>query len=213
MQGGVHSPGRAGQDTSSTSVETGRFLPATELIRCVKACFIHTVFFLCIDGSLEECVKEHRIRQIFEVSVLLKGVHALIECIGGLVLAFVSTGAITSLVNTLTQEELIKHPDDFVAAYFLRLAQNLTVSDEHFYALYLLSHGIIKLFLVIGLLRRKFWAYPVSLVVLALFIVYQLYRFSYTHGFGLIVLTVFDVVVMGLIWHEYRLVRRHLPSK
>jgi uncharacterized membrane protein len=166
-----------------------------------------------MNSSLKECVKEHRIRQIFEASVLLKGVHALIECIGGLVLAFVSTSAITSLVNSLTQDELIKHPNDFVAAYFLRLAQNLTVSDEHFYALYLLSHGIIKLFLVIGLLRRKLWAYPVSLVVLGLFIVYQLYRFSYTHGIGLIVLTVFDVVVMGLIWHEYRLVRRHLPSR
>jgi len=158
-------------------------------------------------------VNEHRIRQIFEVSVLLKGAHALIECIGGLVLAFVSTSAITSLVNSLTQDELIEHPNDFVAAYFLGLAQNFTVSDEHFYAFYLLSHGIIKLFLVIGLLRRKFWAYPVSLVVLGLFIVYQLYRFSYTHGFGLIVLTVFDVVVMVLIWHEYRLVRRHLPSR
>ena len=158
-------------------------------------------------------MNEHRIRQIFEVSVLLKGVHALIECIGGLVLAFVSTSAITSLVNSLTQDELIEHPNDFVAAYFLGLAQNFTVSDEHFYAFYLLSHGIIKLFLVIGLLRRKFWAYPVSLVVLGLFIVYQLYRFSYTHGFGLIVLTVFDVVVMVLIWHEYRLVRRHLPSR
>ncbi len=158
-------------------------------------------------------MNEHRIRQIFEVSVLLKGAHALIECIGGLVLAFVSTRAITSLVNSLTQDELIEHPNDFVAAYFLGLAQNFTVSDEHFYAFYLLSHGIIKLFLVIGLLKRKFWAYPVSLVVLSLFIVYQLYRFSYTHGFGLVVLTVFDVVVMVLIWHEYRLVRRHLPSR
>jgi len=63
------------------------------------------------------------------------------------------------------------------------------------------------------LLRNKLWAYPVSLVVLGLFIVYQLYRFSYTHGFGLIVLTVFDVFVMGLIWREYRLVRRHLTSR
>ena len=158
-------------------------------------------------------MKERRIRQIFQASVLLKGVHALIECIGGLVLVFVSTSAITNLVNSLTQDELIKHPNDLVAAYFLRVAQNFTVSDEHFYALYLLSHGAIKLFLVIGLLRGKLWAYPVSLVVLGLFIVYQMYRFSYTHGIGLIVLTVFDVVVMGLIWHEYRLVRRHLPSR
>jgi uncharacterized membrane protein len=158
-------------------------------------------------------MNERRIHQIFQISVLLKGAHALVECIGGLVLAFVSTSAITRLVNALTQEELIEDPNDFIAAHLLRLAQNFTVSTQRFYAFYLLSHGVIKVFLVIGLLRNKLWAYPVSLVVLGLFIVYQLYRFSYTHGFGLIVLTVFDVFVVGLIWHEYRLVRRHLTSR
>jgi len=158
-------------------------------------------------------MNERRIHQIFEISVLLKGAHALVECVGGLVLAFVSTSAITSLVNALTQEELIEDPNDFVATHLLSLAQNFTVSTRHFYAFYLLSHGVIKVFLVIGLLRNKLWAYPVSLLVLGLFIVYQLYRFSYTHGFGLIALTVFDVMVMGLIWHEYRLVRRHLASR
>ena len=157
-------------------------------------------------------MNERRIHKIFEISVLLKGAHALIECAGGLVLAFISTSAIANLVNALTQDELIEDPNDVVATHLLSLAQNFTVSAQHFYAFYLLSHGVIKLFLVIGLLRSKLWAYPASLVVLGLFIVYQLYRFSYTHGFGLILLTVFDVVVMGLIWHEYRLVHRHLPS-
>jgi uncharacterized membrane protein len=155
-------------------------------------------------------MNERRIHQIFEISVLLKGAHALIECIGGLVLAFVSTSAIQNLVNSLTQDELIEDPNDFVATHLLSLAQDFTVSTQHFYAFYLLSHGVIKAFLVIGLLRNKLWAYPASLVVPGLFIVYQLYRYSYTNGFGLIVLTVFDVVVMGLIWHEYRVVRRHL---
>src|SRR5258708_27209473 len=162
---------------------------------------------LRINGALEECLNERRIHQIFKISVLLKGAHALIECIGGLALALVGTSAITRLVNALTQEELLEDPNDFVAAHLLSLAQNFTVSTQRFYAFYLLSHGVIKAFLVIGLLRNKLWAYPVSLVVLGLFIVYQLYRFSYTHGFGLIVLTVFDVFVMGLIWHEYRLVQ------
>ena len=158
-------------------------------------------------------MNERRIHQIFRISVLLKGAHALVECGGGLVLAFVSTTAITRLVNALTQEELIEDPNDLVATHLLSLAQNFTVGTQRFYALYLLSHGLIKALLVIGLLRNKLWAYPVSLVVLGLFIVYQLYRFSYTHGFGLIVLTIFDVFVMGLIWHEYRLVRRHLTSR
>jgi uncharacterized membrane protein len=156
-------------------------------------------------------MNERRIHQIFEVSILLKGAHALIECVGGLALAFVSTSAITGLVNSVTQDELIEDPNDFVATHLISLTQNFSLSTQHFYTFYLLSHGIIKVFLVIGLLRNKLWAYPASLGVLGLFIVYQLYRFSYTHGFGLIVLTVFDVFVMGLIWHEYRLVRRHLP--
>ena len=68
----------------------------------------------------------------------------------------------------------------------------------------------MKLLLVVDLLRDKLWSYPASLIVFGLFIVYQLYRYSYTHGAGLIVLSVFDIVVMGLIWHEYRLVRQHL---
>jgi uncharacterized membrane protein len=158
-------------------------------------------------------MNDRRIHQIFEISVLLKGAHALVECIGGLALAFVNTRAITSLVDALTQEELIEDPNNFVATHLISLAQNFTVSTQRFYAFYLFSHGVIKVFLVIGLLRNKLWAYPVSLVVLGLFIIYQLYRFSYTHGFGLLVLTVFDVIVMGLIWHEYRLVRSHLTSR
>src|SRR3981081_962383 len=111
-------------------------------------------------------MNERRVHQIFEISVLLKGAHALIECIGGLVLALVSTNAIKSLVNALTQEELIEDPNDFVAGHLLSLAQNFTVSTQRFYAFYLLSHGVIKLFLVVGLLKNKLWAYPVSLVVL-----------------------------------------------
>jgi uncharacterized membrane protein len=158
-------------------------------------------------------MNENRIHRMFQISVLLKGAHALIECVGGVALASVSTGTVANVVNELTQDELVQDPDDLIATHLLSLAQNYSVETKHFYAFYLLSHGIVKLLLVIGLLRNKLWSYPASLIVLGLFIVYQLYRFSYTHGAGLIVLTVFDIVVMILVWHEYRLVRRHLPSR
>lgn len=158
-------------------------------------------------------MKEQRIHQIFEVSVLLKGAHALIECIGGIALAVISTKTIATLANRLTQDELIEDPRDFVATHLLAWAQNFSVGTKAFYAFYLISHGAVKLFLVAGLLREKLWSYPASLIVLGLFIVYQLYRFSYTHSAGLIALTAFDIVVMGLIWREYKLVRHHLPTR
>ena len=158
-------------------------------------------------------MNEHRIHQIFQLSVLLKGAHALLECVGGVALALVSTSTISRIVNTLTQEELVEDPNDFVATHLLAFAQNFSIEMKQFYAFYLLSHGVIKLLLVIGLLRNKLWSYPASLVVFGLFIVYQLYRFSYTHEAGLIVLTVLDIVVIGLIWHEYGVMRGHLAKK
>jgi uncharacterized membrane protein len=154
-------------------------------------------------------MNEHQIRQIFVVSVLLKGAHAVIECVGGAALGLISTTTIVNLVNILTQEELVEDQDDFIARHLLAWAQGLSVATKNFYAFYLLSHGVVKLLLVVGLLRGKLWSYRMSLVVFGLFVVYQLYRYSYTHGAGLIVLSVFDIVVMGLIWHEYRLVRKH----
>ena len=153
-------------------------------------------------------MEERRIHRIFRASVLLKGLHAALECVGGIAIGLIGTDTVSRLVNVLTQEELVEDPKDFLATHLLAWAQGFSVETKHFYAFYLLSHGVVKLFLVAGLLRNKLWAYPVSLVVLGLFIVYQLYRFSYTHGAGLIVLSVFDIVVMWLIWHEYRVVRR-----
>ena len=158
-------------------------------------------------------MNEHRIHQIFLGSVLLKGAHAVIECVGGIVLALVSTSKIVDIVNALTQEELIEDRNDLVATHMLAWAQNFSIDTKNFYAFYLLSHGVVKLLLVIGLLRNKLWSYPASLVVLGLFIVYQVYRFSYTYGLGLVALSAFDVLVMVLIWHEYRLVRRNLPLR
>jgi uncharacterized membrane protein len=158
-------------------------------------------------------LKESRIHQIFEFSLLAKGAHAAVEIAGGVALYFINAEFIKSWAKLLTQEELIEDPGDLVANYLLGLAQTFSVGSQAFYAFYLLSHGIIKILLVAGLLRGKLWSYPASLAALALFIVYQLYRYSYTHSAGLIVLTIFDFLMMALIWHEYGLVQRNFKNR
>ncbi len=115
-------------------------------------------------------MNEQRIHRIFEVSVLLKGAHAVIECIGGIALALASTTSIAGWVNRLTQDELVEDPHDFIATHLLGMAQGLSVNSKNFYAFYLLSHGIVKLALVAGLLRNKLWAYPASLIIITLFV-------------------------------------------
>lgn len=153
-------------------------------------------------------MNEQRIHRLFQLSVLLKGAHSAIEIIGGIALYLVTTDMVVALVKAATQEELIEDPNDFVASHLLAMAQQFSISSKSFYAFYLLSHGVVKLLLVIGLLKNQLWSYPASLVALVAFVTYQTYRFSFTHSIGLIVLTVFDLVVMALILHEWRMRRR-----
>jgi hypothetical protein len=72
-----------------------------------------------------------------------------------------------------------------------------------------LSHGVVKLWLIIGLLRQKLWYYPLAAAVFGLFIVYQ---YSFTNSLWLLVLSAVDVAVIALTWHEYRYLRSGLSS-
>lgn len=157
-------------------------------------------------------MQEKRIHEIFVVSVALKGAHALIEIASGTLLYLLKTSTIVNAINRFSRDELVEDPKDWIANELLKFAQGFSVEAHHFYAFYLLSHGIVKSILVVGLLREKLWAYPASFAVFGAFIAYQLYRYSYTHDFGLILLSIFDLFVIYLAAHEYRLLRKHLPT-
>ena len=143
--------------------------------------------------------------RFFYTSLWLKGLHAVFEIIGGVALLLTSPAFIMRVVAMVTQDEIAQDPNDFIANTLLNAAQQISVSSERFAALYLLSHGVVKVFLVAGLLRSRSWSYPAALAVFGAFIAYQVYRFTLTHSIGLVALTVFDLVVMWLIWREYRL--------
>ncbi|MFT3987943.1 DUF2127 domain-containing protein [Aestuariivirga sp.] len=149
------------------------------------------------------------LHRAFEVGVGLKAVNAALECAGGFALYFVSTQRIADIVRLLTQSELSANPHDRVAQHLMAMADGLSLGTKNFYAFYLLVHGLVKLALAAGLLAGKLWAYPASIAAFALFIAYQLYRYSYTHSAGLLVLTVLDVVLLWLVWQEWQTVQRH----
>jgi uncharacterized membrane protein len=151
---------------------------------------------------------ERRIHQLFVLSVILKGIDAAIETAGGIALGLVNQQLVVTLVTRLTSHELREDPNDLIANGLLHFAQAFSVNSKSFYAYYLVSHGAIKLVMVAALLGKRKWAYPFALVVMVLFIAYQAYEYSQTHSLGMLVLTVFDLLVTWLIWHEYRLVRR-----
>lgn len=144
------------------------------------------------------------LHESFRVGIALKGLHALAETVGGTVLLEVSPRTLNRILMSIVTQDLSQDPKDFIARH-LRLAfEHFAAHGKHFASWYLLSHGGVKLVLVIALLRNKLWAYPWMLALLAAFIGYQTYRFSLTHSIAMILLTAFDIAVIVLTWIEYQ---------
>jgi uncharacterized membrane protein len=120
------------------------------------------------------------------------------------VLLFVAPATLQSWARSLTAHELARDPHDFVARHLLHSASQLSHSTTLFAAIYLLSHGIAKVVLVVALLRERLWAYPWTIALLGAFIVYQIYRLSYRFTVGLALLTLFDVFLVWLTTIEWR---------
>jgi len=140
----------------------------------------------------------------FEIGILLKGLDGIFEIIGGVLLLFIKPAFINQVAVIITQHELSEDPHDFIASHILHSTQTLGHGALVFGAVYLLSHGATKIVLVAEILRNRLWAYP-GLIILTLgFIIYQSYRFTFSHSLFLALFTIYDVIIVYLTVLEYR---------
>ena len=144
------------------------------------------------------------IHKSFEVGILLKGIDGILEVIGGILLVFLNPIRLNKLIILLTQHELSEDPQDIISSFMIKLSSNFSVSTQYFGVFYLISHGIVKFILVILLWKKKIWAYPLTVVSLILFIIYQIYRYTIDHSMSLIILTIFDIIMIILTFVEYK---------
>lgn len=130
----------------------------------------------------------------FYFSVLLKGIGGAAELVGALVIGLLSINAFENLLKPF--ERIGFHTTEELAG-----------GTKQYVFLYLLSHGIIRVGLAYALLKEYLWAYPLALVVLGVFIVYQLVLLTGGFSVGLLGLTLFNFLVLGLTVYEWRKLR------
>jgi uncharacterized membrane protein len=140
----------------------------------------------------------------FRISLYLKALDGLLEIIGGILLLVINPSQINHLARWLTQGELSQDPHDFIAHHILKTAHDLSGTSLVFGAVYLLSHGIAKVFLIIQVFRDRLWAYKALIAVIGLFVVYQVYRMIVKFSVSMLLLTLFDLLVIYLTQNEYR---------
>jgi len=144
----------------------------------------------------------------FRLSLATKALLGLAQLAGGIGLVASSAQAVVAFVDWMARNELAEDPHDLVFSTVVGWASHLSASSEHFYAFYLVAHGVLNLGVALALLFGLRGAYRVSLVVLAGFVVYQLLRFAGSHDPVLLVLTAIDLFVIALVLLEHRQARR-----
>ena len=144
----------------------------------------------------------------FELGILLKGLHAAFEIVSGILIWLMNPALIRNIVGLITRNELAEDPKDSIANLLLLASQRYSMDAQHFWLLYLLSHGVVKLVLVFLLWKKKLWAYPLALLVLVFFIAYQTIRWTRTRSIVLIALSLWDLIMIWLTILEYRRLRK-----
>lgn len=147
-------------------------------------------------------MQQDRTHRLFMITLVVKGFTATFDLLFGTLLLF--SGSVSTFVTFLARHELVEDPTDFLATQVSHITPYLAAHTQLFAAFYLLTHGVVKIFLVAGLLREKQWAFPVAIVVFVILLLYQIERFLRTHSILLILLTIFDAFVLTLVWREYQ---------
>jgi uncharacterized membrane protein len=142
--------------------------------------------------------------RLFKIAMIVKGIDGAVELIGAITLLLVSGGAIQTLINDVISRDLLGPPDGSLARHFVAGTAEFASGNRTFAVVYLGLHGIVKLLLVVALLRKIRPVYPVAVVVLGLFVGYEIYRATQTGSVLLPFLAALDVAIIVLVIREYR---------
>lgn len=140
----------------------------------------------------------------FRAGITLKGIDGAFEIAGGFLVWFFKPAELNEMVRWLLQHDLSHDRHDWVAEHLLHASAELANADPAFASLFLLSHGVTKIVLVLGLWMNKLWAYPLTIAVFAAFCGYQVYRYTHTHSVWMLVLTILDLALIYLTWEQYK---------
>jgi uncharacterized membrane protein len=155
-----------------------------------------------------EPLSEKKITILFRISLIVKVIQGFLEVVLGMLFLYVKSDTIAVLFQEFIRDELAESPYTKTSHFIIQTGNSVVAAGSLFIGLYLLSHGIVKLLLIIGVVKKKLWAYYTFIATLIAFILYQAYRYSITHSPLVLVFTLFDIFFTWLAWQESQIIKR-----
>jgi len=143
----------------------------------------------------QQLLTEQQLHRAFVTTVFINGIIAVLDILAGFF--FASQSIIDPYLTTVVQR------GGFIGT-IASVIQSMSGRVQAIGAFYFFSHGAVKILLVWGLWKSKLWAYPVSIVFLAGFSLYQLYEILVHFSFIVTAFLLFNTIVIILVIQEYR---------
>ena len=146
--------------------------------------------------------------QLYLMTISAKAMLGALQLATAFLLYFGALQNLPSFARWLVQNELAENPSDFIALKILQFAGRAPEAGLSFYTVYFAAHGLLHIAVVAALLGGARWAYHAAIIVLAVFVIYQLFEWMAVGGAMLIVLSVIDLAVIYLTVQDRRRERR-----
>lgn len=106
-------------------------------------------------------------------------------------------------IQKIMEHELTDAPTDVIVSAFGQAFNHQPVYITYFLAFYFIFWGVVDIVLSVSLLRDRLWSFNVSYLLIGVFVVYEVLRFTRTHSSVLLAVIVIDIVVLWLIRREH----------
>jgi uncharacterized membrane protein len=152
----------------------------------------------------DELKEDHYFGLIFKLGMYWRIIYAIFKFVFGIILLKFINSNFTDLFYHVMGHEIIEDKNDIFIRAIKSIFDNHTFYVTYFVAIYFIFWGAVDAFLSFNLLKLNLWSYPVSLTLITVFTLYEIYRFTYTHSLILLSIIFIDIFLIWIIFKEYK---------
>lgn len=163
-------------------------------------------------SNIEEEVERH-LPFLFRISMWWRIFYGFLRIFLGTTLLKITGQPLSEIMYSLMSHEVTGHTSDFVLEKLYLFTETHEITVTYFIAFYFLFWGTVDIILSFCLLKHIKQAFPIAMGIIVLFILYGLFRLSYTHSGILACVIILDLVILYLINDEYHALFHRTTSK
>lgn len=130
--------------------------------------------------------------------------YGILRVVFGLAILKVVGMPLVEVLNSLMSHELVEDPNDLLFSLVSHILSGHSLYVSYFISFYFIFWGVVDVVLSYNLIKHRLWAFPVSFILVGLFILYEGIRFTHTHSLVLLCVMLLDTIILCLIWREHK---------